>query len=213
VAHQGNERVGMLGPEGVADAVVDRLRKRYPARLEDIRERKNIKINELPDIVQVFDVEQELQSIERFPCVFIVEVDTDGKVSNQATDQNGFQEQYMFRYKMRAFIWVVGEEAAYIARAIRRYILATREILMTDKILVQGKGVSATIDPTNIRESVGDMAVDDAGKGLGMAYVEFDVLTQESLTTLPYAPDIGDELLDIGMDIDTVELTFQLPPG
>lgn len=175
----------MLGPEGVADAIVNRLRAQYPIKLAELRTRYNATIQELPGIRDVFDVEQDLRSIDMFPCVFLIETETDGRVSNQQIDMDGVEDEYFFRYRMRAFIWSIGEDTAYVARAIRRYILATREILLANKILHDRPGQHAAVDPNTVKESIGDMAVDEAGLRLGMAYVEFEVMTQEAITTYP----------------------------
>jgi hypothetical protein len=178
----------MLGPEGVADAVVNRLRAQYPPKLAQFRTRYNATVKQLPDIRDVFDVEQDLRSIDMFPCVFVIETETDGRVSNQQIDMDSFGDEYFFRYRMRCFIWTVGEDTAYVARAIRRYILATREILLANKILHDTPGQNAIVDPETIKESTGDIAVDEAGLRLGMAYVEFEVMTQEAIATYPERP-------------------------
>jgi hypothetical protein len=187
----------MLGPEGVADAVVNRLRTQFPAKLAQFRNRYNATVMELPDMRDIFDVEQDLRSIDMFPCIFVIETETDGKVSNQQIDMDSFGDEYFFRYRMRAFIWMVGEDTAYVARAIRRYILAVREILLANKILHDSEGQQALVDPETIRESVGDMAVDDAGLRLGMAFVEFEVMTQEAITTYPERPFSHEDPVDI----------------
>lgn len=179
----------MLGPEGVADALVNRLRTQYPSKLAQLRTRYSASIKQLPDIRDVFDVEQDLRSIDMFPCVFVIETETDGRVSNQQIDMDAFGDEYFFRYRMRCFIWTVGEDTAYVARAIRRYILATREILLANKILHEAQGQQAVVDPETIKESTGDIAQDEAGLRLGMAYVEVEIMTQEGISTYPERPN------------------------
>jgi hypothetical protein len=187
----------MLGPEGVADALVNRLRAQYPAKLAQLRTRYSASLRELPEIRDVFDVEQDLRSIDMFPCVFVIETETDGRVSNQQIDMDAFADEYFFRYRMRCFIWTVGEDTAYVARAIRRYILATREILLGNKILHNTPGQNAIVDPETIKESTGDIAQDEAGLRLGMAYVELEIMTQEAIATYPERPYQNEDPVDI----------------
>lgn len=180
----------MLGPEGVSRAVVNRFAAALPAKIARSRTRHGASEAELPDIQKIYPVEQDLASIEEFPCIFIVEVDTDGKISNEQLDIDAFYDSYKFRYKMRAFVWVIGEDANYVAVAIQRYILALREIMLGNKILHQGDGNYAELDPNTIRESIGDLLQDESTR-LGMAYLEFDVVTQEAVSSYLSDVDIG----------------------
>lgn len=189
----------MLGPEGVSRAVVLRLRDRMPAKVARMRVRYGASEPELPDIVDIFPVEQDLSSIERFPCIFVIEVDTDGRVSNEQFDMDAFADEYSFRYKMRAFVWVIGEDTNYIALAIQRYILAMREIALGNKIFHDADGNYAQLDPNTVRESIGDIAQDEAGMRLGMAYLEFDITTQEGVTSYMPRPSGGEAEIAIDM--------------
>lgn len=199
----------MLGPEGVADAVVNRLRAQFPTKLAQLRTRYNATVKQLPDMQGIFDVEQDLRSIDMFPCIFVIETETDGRVSNQQIDMDSFGDEYFFRYRMRVFIWTVGEDTSYVARAIRRYILATREILLANKILHDSPGQQALVDPETIKESTGDIAVDEAGLRLGMAYVELEIMTQEAISTYPERPFDNDAPLQI----ITQPITLPNPPS
>lgn len=181
----------MLGPEGVSRSVVERLKQALPTKITRMRERYGATEPELPDILQVFPVEQEIASIERFPCIFVIEVDTDGRISNEQIDLNAFYDEYSFRYKMRAFVWVIGEDTNYIALAVQRYLLAMREIALSNKIFYKGGGNYAALDPNTVRESIGDISQDDAGMRLGMAYLEFDIVTQEAITSYAPGPNGG----------------------
>jgi hypothetical protein len=205
----------MLGPEGVADAIVKRFRTEFPLKLAQLRTRYDASVMELPDMRGIFDVEQDLRSIDMFPCLFLIETETDGRVSNQQIDMDSFGDEYFFRYRMRAFIWMVGEDTSYVARAIRRYILATREILLANKILHDSPGQNAVVDPNTVRESIGDMAVDDAGLRLGMAFVEFEVMTQEAIATYPERPFDNEAPIDFDAEPEIIPrkstLPFQFP--
>lgn len=176
----------MLGPEGVSRALITRLVDEYPAALTGFRERYGASVNDIPDILRVYPAERDVLSIESFPAVFVTESETTGRLDTRQLDSStGEEDTYTFRYRKRIFIFVTGDAVDPLDLLRKRLILATREILLTNKILYKEGGQYAAVDGNTVRESFSDTVADRSNQFLSGAYLELDVVTEEVLAAWP----------------------------
>ncbi len=185
----------MLGPEGVARALVGRMSQRMPAKLAELRTRLGVDAYELPDLDAVYPTEINVLAVGRFPCIAVVEFDTSGRVGNQQTDMGSGFEEYLYRYRMRVFVWGMADGHVETDLLRKRLALSVREVLLQDKVIHNDEagGQYAEIDPKTLRESFSDIGAVDEQQVLGGAYIEVEVVTQEQLAWLGHqtfdAPD------------------------
>lgn len=179
----------MLGPEGVSRALIARLVAEYPAVVAAFRTRYAAAPEDIPDILRVYPAERDVLSIESFPAVFVTESETTGKLDTRQLDATGESDLYSFRYRKRIFIFVTGDATDALDLLRKRLILATREILLTNKILYNTGGQYAVIDGNTVKESFSDTVADNANQFLSGAYIELEVVTEEVLAAFPAPPN------------------------
>jgi hypothetical protein len=175
----------MLGPEGVARALVGRLHERLPDKLAEIRARLGVTAYELPDVLadNIHPTEADVLAIGQYPCIAVVEYDTSGRLGNQQTDLDAGHEEYQYKYRMR--IYAFGMADGYVETDLlrKRLILAIREILLQDKVVhndVAG-GQYAEVDSNTLRESFSDVGSVEESQLLAGGYIEVEIASQERL--------------------------------
>lgn len=176
----------MLGPEGVAKALVYRLHERMPAKLAEMRTRLGVDAYELPDLRTMSPTEIDIRAVNDFPAVAVVEFDTTGRLGNQQIDMDAGYEEYVYRYRMRVFVWSMADGHIEVDLQRKRLILAIREILLQGKIIHDDPtaGQYAEIDMNTLKESFSDVGSLTEEQLLGGAYIEVEVPTQERLAWL-----------------------------
>lgn len=175
----------MLGPEGIARALVGRMHQRLPDKLAELRARLGVTEYELPDVLadNIHPTEVDVLAIGQYPCIAVVEYDTSGRLGNQQTDMDAGYEEYQYRYRMRLFAFGMADGYVETDLLRKRLILAIREILLQDKIMhddVTG-GQYAEVDLNTIRESFSDVGAVTESQLLGGGYIELEIVSQERL--------------------------------
>jgi hypothetical protein len=175
----------MLGAEGVSTAIKDKAEAAMPAKLAQLRARYSADEWTIPAPASLYSTNKDILSIEQFPSIIVTTVDTTGRIGNRQLGGDGVRDVYQYKYRMRIFVYVTGrdDEATDLLR--QRYVLAAREVLLTNKILVDAGGQYAALDPNTVKESYSDVAADEAQMLLAGAYLEFEVTTSESLAAYP----------------------------
>ncbi|AIZ01701.1 putative structural protein [Arthrobacter phage vB_ArtM-ArV1] len=171
----------MLGAEGVARALVYRIQARFPAKLAEIRTRLAVDAAELPELNAIYPHEINLRAVNAYPCMSVVEYETTGRIGNRQMDSDGDYDEYSYRYRMRVFIWGMGTDHVGTDLLRKRLTLAAREVLLNDKIFYDQGGQYAELDPATLKESFSDVGDVADNQFLGGAYLEFEVVTQETL--------------------------------
>jgi hypothetical protein len=185
----------MLGPEGVSRALINRLVAKYPSVIADFRERYNASADDIPTVMRVYPAERDVLSIESFPAVFVTESETTGKLDTRQIEADGESDTYTFRYRKRIFIFCAGDATDPLDLLRKRLILATREILLTDKILYNTGGQYAVVDGNTVRESFSDIVANQSNQFLSGAYLELDVVTEELLAAYPPPSEHGTDFV------------------
>lgn len=175
----------MLGPEGVARALVTRLREMYPIVLAGFRERYGVDDVVLPEVENIYPAERSLVDIEGFPAIFVTELDTTGKLDTRMIESAEEGDLYLYKYRMRVFVWVVSDSTDSVDLLRKRLVLATREALLANKILHDAGGQYAELDANTLRESFSDTVAGENRELLGGAYLEMEIATQEHLAAWP----------------------------
>ena len=170
----------MLGPEGVTRAVYTHAETALPARLATLRTRYGASVDELPDMARIYPSEVQTLSIERFPALAVVVVDTTGQLGNRQTDVDATGEEYSYRYKVQLYSYAVDDDEATTSLNLLRYTLAVREAFLADKILPVDAPHNAVIDVRSLIESYSELDKRDS-KYIAASLVQFEVVTHEWL--------------------------------
>lgn len=176
----------MLGPEGVARALVNQLYIRMPGKLAELRARLGVDAYELPDMKTLAPTEIDLRAVNDYPALSVVEYDTTGRLGNQQIDMDAGYEEYIYRYRMRVYVWVMADGKTEVDLQRKRLVLAVREILLQEKVIHSddAAGQYAQIDLNTLKESFSDVGSLTESQLLGGAYIEVEVPTQERLAWL-----------------------------
>lgn len=194
----------MIGPEGVARSVAGRLRDKLPAKVVELRARYQAPAREFPDISpeNIHPTERDVIGMGQFPAVLVSMLDNVSRTgSNRVTEATGEWDEYEYRYRVRVWLYVTGDDYGPTALARMRLLLGIREALISDRVLGRYGEDRVDLDHHSLRESFDEgLVADDAGKLLGVAAVEFEVKTTERYY---YAPGIP---VEVQVTVD------QLPP-
>lgn len=169
----------MDGLEGACELVADRLRTALPAKTEELRDRLSVADPvDLPDVAVVYPHEIAPIPLEEWPAVMVV-----GQTLERMTrdDVEAIGTHWLCTYRIRVYVWSRGEGFAHTDRIRKRLTLATREVLMQLR-KVTGR---AQLDDSSMGESYSDLDVDQADATIGGAYLEFLLVVQEVLGTVP----------------------------
>ncbi|ASX98686.1 hypothetical protein SEA_COLUCCI_15 [Arthrobacter phage Colucci] len=192
----------MLGPEGVARALVYRLQERFPGKLAELRARLAIDAAELPELAALYAHEVDLRAVNEYPFLSVVELDTSGQLGNRQVDTDTDYDEYSYRYRMRVFVWSMASAHIETDLLRKRLALAVREVLLNDKILYDLNGQYAEVDPKTLKESFSGVSDIKDSQFLGAAYLEFEIVTQETLAS--FQGRVSDDPATIIPDYGTV---------
>lgn len=191
----------VLGAEGVSTAIVTKLREHAPAKITQLRARYGADTATLPMPASLHSTAKDTLSIEEYPAIVCTTVDTTGRIGNRQLSSDGEFDVYQYKYRMRVFVFVTGADTEDTDLLRKRFVLAVREILLTNLILVDGAGQYALMDPNTIKESYSDVAKNDAEQLFAAAYLEFEVTTAESLASFPVTHP-GDIQIDTDLGVN-----------
>ena len=181
----------MLGPEGIARGVVAGLAARMPPMMQQMRDKLDLSLYELPDLQAIYPTEIVINAVNNFPVASVVEFDTSGRVGNRQTDMDAIYDEYSYRYRMRVFLWCMSDGTVETDLQRKRLALAARQALLVDKIVCpEVNGDSAILDANTLKESFSDIGEKEAGQLIGGVYLEFEVVSQERLDAWPDPPTI-----------------------
>ncbi|ASR78043.1 hypothetical protein SEA_TIMINATOR_13 [Arthrobacter phage Timinator] len=174
----------MLGSEEVTRALVTQLREMMPARLNELRARYGATATQLPDFALIEADELDVMSIETFPALFVVPVNTSGRQDNRQTDSNGQYDEYSFAYNMQVYVYARGDSYKSTSLRTKRYMLAARECLLARKQILQGEQ-NLSIEPRTIQESYSAVGkVPNGNQFLSGGYIDVQVISEERIETL-----------------------------
>lgn len=175
----------VLGAEGVSTAIVKKIRAHAPGKITQLRTRYKADKATLPMPASLYSTDKDVLSIEAYPTIICTTVDTTGRIGNRQLSSDGEVDEYQYKYRMRIFVYVTGTDHADTDLLRKRFVLAVKEILLTNLILVDGDGQYALMEPNSIKESYSDVGANEAKQLLAGAYLEFEVTTSESLDAYP----------------------------
>jgi len=175
----------MLGAEGVATAILQKLETRLPAKVTEFRTRYGTTAAALPMPASLYSTEVDVLSVDKYPAIIVTTVDTTGRIGNRQLQGTGEVDVYQYKYRMRVFLYVTGTDHGPTDLLRKRYALAAREVLLTNLVLVDADGQYALLEPNTVKESYSDVATNQAQLLFAGVYVEFEVTTAESLAAWP----------------------------
>jgi hypothetical protein len=171
----------MLGPEEVTRTLVRRLRTAMPDRLTMLRARYDTTLAKLPDVAKIEPDELDVMTLEDFPAIFAVPLDTSGRLDNRQTETTGDYDEYSFTYNMRIFVYARSGDYKTTSLLTKRYTLAVRECLLAGKQLTEGDE-NLTIEPKTLRESYSQVSqLPDSKKYLSGAYLDVQIVSEERI--------------------------------
>lgn len=177
-------RPTMLGAEGVTRLLLGRLYERLPEEVAVIREDAGVTEEDLPGIQEMRPYVPDVQTIERWPSVFVTFVESNPVLGSGRLESSSPEaDHYRYRYRNRAYVFARGETQAQTDLRLKRYLLALRQALIRHKQLTEfeSEGPHARIEST-LRETMSDVGLDPNSKRyIGGAYTEVDVITTEAL--------------------------------
>lgn len=186
----------MLGPEGVTRELVRRLRSAMPDRLVQLRTRYETTAAKLPDVELIEPDEVDILSLEKFPAIFVVPIDTTGRLDNRQTESTGAYDEYSFTYNMRIFVYARGVDYKSTSLLVKRYTLAARECLLAGKQLLDGVE-NLTVEPKTLRESYSQISqLGDSSKFIGGSFIDAQIVSEERIEstlqahTIEIVPDV-----------------------
>jgi hypothetical protein len=192
----------MLGSEGVSRALVRRLRDAMPDRLDDLRTRYEATESALPDIALIDADEPAPQSIEKFPAIFVVPVDTTGRQDNRQTATTGSYDEYSFTYNVQIFVYARGDSKKITSLRVKRYVLAVRECLLAGKQLLSGVE-NLAVEPKTIREAYSQIGqLPEQKLFLGGSYIDVQIVSEERIVSTLAAYEVTIES-DVKVVTDT----------
>lgn len=186
----------MLGADGVANLLVERIQSVVPQRLAQIRLRYQVGTDVLPDPEQVLPFEPQQISVEKWPTLFVEVHDTLGKTGTTQQSSGAEIDLFSYRYRCRLYAWCRANDALVdggaVEQQVRRMLLAIRESLLIKKVLIDDEtyGQTARVDPNTVKETYGQPGTDKAGLIISGAFVEVEILTYESLEAWPPPSDL-----------------------
>jgi hypothetical protein len=203
----------VIGPEGVALALVARLEARLPARLEQVRARHTATARDLPDPVEIRWTAEEGASIERFPMITVTPVETDPDVGALPTSSSGFGNSYQYRYRSELFVWVRGRDYPSTQLAQWRYALAVREVLLAERPLLPAGGPDyLTIDPNRLSETYSDIGEDQRRQWIAGTRIVVETLSQEYLPAIQPTAGTAAPTADAAFTMPDRRDTTGVPP-
>ncbi|ALY09666.1 hypothetical protein SEA_JKERNS_13 [Arthrobacter phage JKerns] len=169
----------MLGSEAVTRALVRQLREMMPARLNMLRARYGATLTQLPDFALIEPDELDIMSLDEYPALFVVPVNTSGRQDNKQTDQSGTFDEYSFVYNVQVYIYARGDDYKSTSLRTKRYMLAARECLLARKSILEGVE-NLSIEPRTIQESYSAIGkVPDGNKFIGGGYIDVQIVSEE----------------------------------
>lgn len=194
----------MIGPEGVARLLTQRLRETVPAKVTELQNRYSVTARELPGPSTdcIYPTVRDVVAIGKFPCMMVSVVDNVGRAAvTRLTEATGEFDEYEYRYRVRIFQYVTGDDYEPTALERMRLMLAVREVLLYNKIMGPLNGDTVTIDDLSFRESFDEgLATINTSKLMGASMMELEIKTVERLYQTP-----GDQTT-LTIDVD------HLPP-
>ncbi|UGL61898.1 hypothetical protein SEA_EASTWEST_14 [Arthrobacter phage EastWest] len=174
----------MIGSEGVTRAIVRRLRADLPARLAELRTRYQADVDQLPAVKLIEPDEFDVLSVDQYPAIFVVPVDTTGRLDNRQLEATGAFDEYSFTYNMQVYIYARGDDFKSTSLQTKRYTLAVREVLLAHKTLLDGVE-NLAVEPRSLREAYSKLAsVPDSSKFIGGAYIDVQIVSEERVSSL-----------------------------
>ncbi|ASR84693.1 hypothetical protein FDI26_gp12 [Arthrobacter phage Beans] len=175
----------MQGSEGVSRAVVRRMRAAMPDKLTELRTRYGATVAKLPDFVSIEADELDIMSLEEFPAMFVVPVNTSGRQDNRQTEATGTYDEYSFTYNLQIYVYARGDDYKSTSLRVKRYTLAAREVLLQQKVLLHEGGDSLTVEPRTISENYSAMGRSPEGnKFIAGAYIDVQIVAEERLQSV-----------------------------
>jgi hypothetical protein len=181
----------VIGLEGACQLVTDRLEAALPGKTAELRTRLGAQPDDLPDVITVIPHELARLELEQWPAVMVVGQNLEQMVRD---DVEADGTTWLCTYRLRVWVWARGNDFGHTDRIRKRLTLAVRELLMQLRRLA----ADGQIDDRSIAESYSDLDVDNAGATIGGSWLEFLLVTRETLGTIPIAGLADDVVLDTG---------------
>lgn len=177
----------MWGVEGVNRAVASNLSRILPESMQRLRARSagipGYEAGDIPDVAAIYPTVVEFASIDKYPCLMLSPLETQGRFETRSLGSDGVSEEYTFSYKVRVLIYVMGSSYDSTELLAQRLTVAVREALLLDKRYgdLEG-GNGGQLDPSQVRESYAETA--GPAPFLSASYVEIVIKSTESMDSL-----------------------------
>ncbi|ALY09342.1 hypothetical protein FDH48_gp12 [Arthrobacter phage Jawnski] len=156
-----------------------------PDKLAELRTRYGASVAKLPNFVAIESDELDIMSLEEFPAMFVVPVNTSGRQDNRQTEATGTYDEYSFTYNLQIYVYARGDDYKSTSLRVKRYTLAAREVLLQQKVLLHEGGDSLTVEPRTISENYSAMGRSPEGnKFIAGAYIDVQIVGEERLQSV-----------------------------
>jgi hypothetical protein len=173
----------MRGLEGATALVKARLEARMPDKVAEIVTRLGIDPKDLPRPGLVAAEDRPRLDPGDWPALMVVGLEAPQFRLVAVLD--GADEEYQVSYRLRVYVWIRASGFEEVERQRARMMLGVREALLEKRTLADAEG--ARVDPSSMRESYSDLAVERESRSVGGAYLEFLLVLTETLTVADLA--------------------------
>lgn len=183
----------MLGHELMTALVTSEVRKRLPRVMAA---RAAVKAPDLPVPVPATDYiyphPLPAQDIGGYPCLMVEELETGPRYSTRQQAPSGNLDVFEIRYLFRVWCYVRGQDYKHTAYRQKYMATSLRMALLEKRCLFESGDEKSVIDPSTIRESFSNVDTDDdAQKYLAGHYIEFEIVSEETLRPSTVPEDVA----------------------
>lgn len=182
----------MNGLEGACRVVAEHLAAALPGKTAELRTRLAVTNPiDLPDVALVLDHDEAPIPLEGWPAVMVVGQNLESMIRHEVAATG---TDWLCTYRLRVFVWSRGDSFPHTDHIRKRLTLAVREVLMQQRKIT----AAAHVDDKSLTESYSDLDVDDAGATIAGAFLELNLVTLETLGTVPTKGVADDLIIDTG---------------
>lgn len=187
----------MQGAEAARKLAAGRFEATIPDKLAELRQRYGADPSPTADLdqagtlpaVALFGASERARlEADEWPALLVTRLRTPTLATLEPVD--GGMVLYRVSYRLRAYLYVRGQEFDDVTDKVDRYVLAVREVLLANLGLAASPELGAFVDPNGVVEDYSGVELDDVGRTVGAAFIDFGLSLQElaAPTLIPGAP-------------------------
>lgn len=183
----------MLGHELITAVVTTEVRNRLPRVMAA---RAAVKAPDLPvptpETDYIYPHALPAQDIGGYPCLMVEELETGPRYTTRQQAPSGNLDVFEIRYLFRVWCYVRGQDYKHTAYRQKYMATSLRMALLEQRCLRETEEERAVIDPATVRESFSNVDTDDdAQKYLAGHYIEFEIVSEETLRPSNVPEDVA----------------------